>query len=172
MSIWLQRVWVRNAPALILAASAIVLGSAMASQYWGGLTPCKLCIWQRWPYVATIAAALMALSLFRGPAGRRVLVGFCAAAFAIGGGIAVYHAGVELGWFPGPTSCSGDATMVAQTVEDLRRLLLAQPVVRCDEIQWSLFGVSMAGYNAIISMILAAASLYAALKPGRVGRFR
>ena len=72
MSIRLQQIWIRNAPALILAASAIVLGSAMASQYWGGLTPCKLCIWQRWPYVATIAAALLALSLFRGPAGRRI----------------------------------------------------------------------------------------------------
>jgi disulfide bond formation protein DsbB len=172
MSIWLQRIWVRNAPALILAASVIVLGSALASQYWGGLAPCKLCIWQRWPYVVTIAAAALALTLFRGPGARRALVGLCAIVFAIGGGIAVYHAGVEQGWFPGPTTCSGDATMAAQTVEDLRRLLLAQPVVRCDEIQWSMFGISMAGYNAIVSLILAAASLYAASRIGRMGRFR
>lgn len=172
MSIRLHRFWVRNAPALILAASVIVLGSALASQYWGGLTPCKLCIWQRWPYVATIAAAALALTLFRRPGARRVLVGFCAIVFAVGGAIAVYHAGVEQGWFPGPTTCGGDATMAAQTVEDLRRLLLAQPVVRCDEIQWSLFGISMAGYNAVVSLILAAASLYATLKIGRMGRFR
>lgn len=171
MSFWLQRIWVRNAPALILAASIIVLGSALASQYWGGLAPCKLCIWQRWPYVATIVAALLALIVYRRPGARRFLVGICALAFAIGGGIAVYHAGVEQGWFPGPGSCSGAATM-AETVEDLRRLLLTQPVVRCDEIQWSLFGVSMAGYNAIISLILSAASLNAAFRIGRMGRFR
>jgi disulfide bond formation protein DsbB len=171
MSIWLQQFCVRNAPALILAASVIVLGSALASQYWGGLVPCKLCIWQRWPYVATIVAALLALFVFRGIGARRVLLGFCAAVFAIGGAIAVYHAGVEQGWFSGPSSCSGDAT-AAQTVEDLRRLLLAQPVVRCDEIPWSLFGISMAGYNAIVSLILAWASLYAALRFGRMGRAR
>ncbi|NQU72398.1 MAG: disulfide bond formation protein B [Rhodospirillales bacterium] len=169
---WLQRYWVRNAPALILAASVIVLGSALASQYWGGLTPCKLCIWQRWPYVVTIAAAVLALIMFRSQGGRRVLMGVCAIAFAIGGCIAVYHAGVEQGWFPGPISCTGEATMAAQTVEDLRRLLLAQPVVRCDEIQWSLYGISMAGYNAIVSLILSATSLYAALHIGRMGRFR
>jgi disulfide bond formation protein DsbB len=172
MSIRLQRIWVRNAPALILFASVVVLGSALASQYWGGLAPCKLCIWQRWPYVATIAAALLALSLFRGPRARRALVGFCAIVFAVGGGIAIYHAGVEQGWFPGPTSCSADATMAAQTVEELRRLLLAEPVTRCDEIPWSLFGISMAGYNAIVSLILAAGSLFAAVKTGRAGRFR
>lgn len=163
----LLQIWLRHTPVLILAASIIVLGSAMASEYWGGLTPCQLCIWQRWPYVATIALSVLALTLFRRAGARRVLIGLCAIAFAIGGGIAVYHAGVELGWFPGPTSCSGDATMAAQTIEDLRRLLLAQPVVRCDEIQWSLFGISMAGYNAIISLTLAAACLYAALKPAR-----
>lgn len=172
MTTRLQRAWVRNAPLLILAASAIVLGSAMASQYWGGLVPCKLCIWQRWPYVATIAAAVLALFVFRSTGARRALMGICAIAFAIGGGIAVYHAGVELGWFPGPTSCTGDATLGAQTVEDLRRALLAQPVVRCDEIQWSLFGISMAGYNAIVSIMLAAASFYAAINMGRMGRFR
>ncbi len=161
------RLWVRNAPAFILAASVIVLGSAMASQYWGGLTPCKLCIWQRWPYVATIVLSILAVTLFCRAGARRVLTGLCAIAFAIGGGIAVYHTGVEQGWFPGPTSCSGDATMAAQTIEELRRLLLAQPVARCDEIQWSLLGISMAGYNAIISLMLSAACLYAVLKPGR-----
>ena len=171
MSIRFRRSWVRNAPALILAASVIVLGGALASQYWGGLAPCKLCIWQRWVYVATIAAALLTLGLFRRPGARCALVGFCAVAFTIGGAIAVYHAGVEQGWFPGPASCSGDATM-AETVEDLRRLLLAQPVVRCDEIPWSLFGVSMAGYNAIVSLMLGAASLFAAVRLGRMGRFR
>ena len=61
---------------------------------------------------------------------------------------------------------------MAETVEDLRRLLLAQPVVRCDEIPWSLFGVSMAGYNAIVSLMLGAASLFAAVRLGRMGRFR
>jgi len=166
----LLQVWRRHTAMLILAASVIVLGSAMASEIWEGLTPCKMCIWQRWPYVATIALSVLALTLFRRAGARRVLTGFCAITFAIGGGIAVYHVGVEQSWFPGPTSCSGNATMAAQTIEELRRLLLAQPVVRCDEIQWSLLSISMAGYNAIISVMLSAACLYAAAKPARYRR--
>lgn len=162
----------RHAPALILAASIIVLGTALLSQYWGGLQPCKLCIWQRWPYVATIALSLVALLGLGGIGVRRALVALCGAVFAIGAGIAFYHAGVEQGWFAGPSSCSGDSTAGAQTVEDLRRMLMAQPVVRCDEIPWSLFGISMAGYNAIVSAALAVAGLYAASRMGRKGRNR
>ncbi len=160
----------RNAPALIVAASVVILGAALASQYFGGLQPCRLCIWQRWPYVATIALGAMALMMARRSGGRRLLIAFSGVVFAIGGGIAVYHAGVEQGWFAGPASCSGAAT-AASTLEDLRRLLLAQPVVRCDEIPWSLFGVSMAGYNAIASAGLMIASFYAAWR-GAGGRRR
>ncbi len=152
----MNRVW-DNAPALIALASIAVLGTALASQYLGGLAPCKLCIYQRWPYVFTIVAGLAAWAI---PGARRWLVVSCAIAFAIGGAIAVYHAGIEYGWFAGPTSCSGVGP-TPTTIEELRRQLLAQPVVRCDEPAWTMFGVSMAGYNVVASAVLAAASLVA-----------
>jgi disulfide bond formation protein DsbB len=155
----MTRIW-PNAPVLIALASIIVLGTAFASQYLGGLAPCKLCYYQRWPYAFTIAAGLAAWML---PAARRWLIVACAVAFAIGGAVAVYHAGIEYGWFAGPTSCSGVGP-TPTTIEELRRQLMAQPVVRCDEPAWTMFGVSMAGYNAVVSAILAGMSLAAAAR--------
>ncbi len=149
-----------HAPVLIAAASIAVLGTALASQYIGGLAPCELCIYQRWPYVFTIAAGLSGWAMPRASAPRRWLVASCAVAFAIGAAIAVYHAGVEYGWLAGPGACSGAATAAA-TVEELRAQFLAQPVTRCDEPAWALFGVSMAGYNAVVSAVLAGASALA-----------
>lgn len=155
-----RSVVVAHAPAWVLAVSIAVLGTALASQYFGGLQPCKLCIYQRWPYVVTIAAAIAALTLLRSPAGTRAMMAFSGLAFAVGGAIAVYHTGVEQGWFAGPTSCSGPET-VAQTIEELRRQLFAVAVVRCDVVPWSLFGISMAGYNALASAAFAATSFVA-----------
>jgi len=150
-----------HAPALVLLASAAILGTALASQYLGGLAPCKLCLYQRWPYAATIALGLGAVAFARGGLAGRLIVALCGVAFLVGAGIAGYHAGVEYGWFPGPTSCSGAATE-ATTVEELRRQLMAAPIVRCDEVAWSLFGVSMAGYNFLVSLALAAFALFSA----------
>ena len=150
-----------HAPALVLLASVGILGGALASQYLGGLAPCKLCHYQRWPYIATIVLSLGAVFAFRGLGARRVLLGLCGLLFLVGAGVAVYHVGVEQGWFQGPTSCSGPATE-ATTIEELRRQLLATPIVRCDEVAWSMFGISMAGFNLIASVILAALALYAA----------
>ncbi len=155
-----------NAPALIALASIAVLGAALASQYFGGLAPCKLCHYQRWPYIFTIAAGLAAWVLPSGTAARRWLIAACAIAFAIGGAVAVYHAGVEYGWFTGPTSCSG-AGATPDTIEELRRQLMAQPVLRCDEPAWTMFGVSMAGYNVLASAALAAGSLFGAARMRR-----
>lgn len=161
----MTRIWT-HAPLLIALASIAVLGTALASQYLGGLAPCKLCHWQRWPYIFTIVAGLGAWAV---PAARRWLVAACAVAFAVGGAIAVYHAGVEYGWFAGPTSCSGTGPNPA-SIEELRRQLLAQPVVRCDEPQWTLFGISLAGYNVIASVALAGGSLLAFRHLRRGGR--
>ena len=158
----MTRIWA-NAPAMIVLASIVVLGSVLASQYIGGLAPCKLCHYQRWPYMFTIAAGLAAWVLPRISDYRRWLVAACGIAFAVGGAVAIYHAGVEYGWFPGPESCSGTGP-TPQTIDELRRQLLAQPVVRCDEPAWTMFGVSMAGYNVLASTALAAGSLFAAAR--------
>ena len=151
------------APAVILIASVAVLGAAFAFQYLGGLEPCVLCIYQRYPYGATIGLSAAAVAL--GMGGRRGaapwLVGLCGAAFAAGAAIAAFHVGVEQHWWQGTEAC-GVIGPVPTTIEELRRQIMKAPVVRCDEIPWSLFGVSMAGYNALGSAVLAGTSFHAA----------
>ena len=158
-------VW-KSAPAAILVLSALILGTALASQYVGGLAPCDLCIWQRWPYAAAIGLSLAALTVPRRPAARSAAIGLCGIVFAIGGAVAFYHLGVEEGWFQGPAGCSA-ASIDATTIEGLRRQLEATAIVRCDEVQWSLMGISLAGFNLIASTALAAGSFVLALRSWR-----
>ncbi len=153
----------RDMPLWAGVASAAALTIALASQYWGGLAPCKLCLWQRLPHGAVIVIGIGALLWFRGPRERAALGWLAALAFAAGAAIAAYHAGVEQGWFPGPTSCTGNPSLnEAKTIDDLRRQLLAEPVVRCDEIPWSLFGISIAAWNALFCIAMAAVTGLAA----------
>ena len=148
----------------IAAASAAILGTALASQYWGGLHPCLLCLYQRIPYAATIVLGLVGAWL--AGTGRfglaAVALAACAAVFAAGAGVAAFHVGVEQHWWPGTTACTGAASGTATTVEALRQQILDAPVVRCDDVQWSLLGISMAGYNVLASVALAALALAAA----------
>lgn len=142
-------------PLLVLLASAIALGTAFLAQYWGGLQPCVLCVYQRWPYGVAIALAVVALLLpdrLRGWA-----VGLAGLAFLTGGGIAMFHVGVEHGWWEGTAQCG--ATFKADSIEALRAQIMAAPVVRCTDVAWSLGGISMAGFNVIASAILALATL-------------
>lgn len=157
---------VRAACALAALASALVLGAAFFMQYVVGLAPCPLCIAQRWPYAAAIVLGLTGLVPGLSPNARRAVLGLAALAFLVGTGIAVYHAGIEQGWFAGPDSCSGIG-VTGDSIEELRRKLMDAPVVRCDEVPWSLFGISMAGYNAAIGLILGAFAATAALRRRR-----
>src|SRR5579862_4491887 len=144
----------RGFAGFVLIASVIVLGTALLSQYWGGLIPCELCLLQRWPWrVAIVLAAVAWL------AGDRVPLTAAALAFAllffISAGLGFYHVGVEQHWFAGPTACSASAGLTATTIEELRRQLEAAPVVMCDQVQWALFGISLAGWNVVASLALA-----------------
>jgi len=151
---------VRTVPVLVLAASAAILAAAFAFQYLGGLAPCVLCLWQRFPHgiVIALAAVAFALNSHRWTA---ALMALCGIVLVAGAGIAFYHVGVEQHWWQGTAAC-GSALTPAATIDELRERLLAQPVVRCDEISWSLFGVSMAGYNFMLSAALATFALTAA----------
>jgi disulfide bond formation protein DsbB len=160
----MNRIDTRLATLATALLSAVILGAALLSQFAGGLQPCVLCVYQRWPYVATILLGLAGFALARRhPGAARAALGLAGLVFFVGGGIAGFHVGVEQGWWQGTSGC-GAPTGGAMTLEDLRAQVLAAPVVRCDEVPWSLLGISMAGYNFIISLALAGAALWAAAR--------
>jgi disulfide bond formation protein DsbB len=148
----------------LLVASVLILGAAFAFQLVGGLQPCELCILQRYPYAVAIGLTGVGIGLARAGVERRLLaflLALCALTFLIGAGLAAFHVGVEQKWWEGTSACVGQLSG-AGNVEDLRERLLAAPVVRCDEPAWSLFGISMAGYNFLLSLVLAIGSFMAA----------
>lgn len=139
---------------LVLMASAAVVGAALLFQYVGGLEPCELCLFERWPYYA--ALALAAIGLLSGSAGAmRWIIGACGLLFAAGTVLAGYHVGVEYRWFAGPTACTGSG-IGATSIEALKAQLLARQPVSCDEPAWRLFGISLAGWNLLASALVAA----------------
>jgi len=148
----------RLSAATVLLASAATLGGALLFQYVGGLAPCILCIWQRWPHGIAMVLALLAL-LACGSRPVQVgllggLLGLAGAALWIGAGIAAFHVGVEQHWWAGTPGCG--STQNAASLEELRAMVMNAPVVRCDQAAWSLAGVSMAGWNFLISLALGA----------------
>ena len=156
---------------ILLAASVVVLGTALLSQYVGGLQPCVLCLYQRVPYGVVIVLTALVLawefygnSLAPGVARGTLLVS--AWVFFAGACIAGFHVGVEQGWWQGTDGCAGP-DLNALSLEELKQQLLASPVVRCDEVAWSLFGISMAGYNLMVSILLAGICIWFAASFGR-----
>lgn len=131
---------------LALLIPAALLAGAYGSQIIGGLYPCEMCWWQRWPHFAAVPLAL--LGFFVGNPGlKRMIVALAALAILTSGLIGGYHAGVEYGWFPGLTSCS--TTIPAGA--DMMAEILKAPLIRCDMAPWKLAGISLAGFNFLIS---------------------
>ncbi len=149
---------------LTLLIATAVIGSALGSQYIGGLEPCKLCHWQRYPYYVGIPLVLATLVVFDASiVFRRLLLLAITATFLIGIGLGLYHVGVEQGWWPGPASCSSSATLGASLDEQINNLMNTARV-DCRKPAFLLFGISMAGYNALASLVLAALSFRARSK--------
>ena len=138
-------------PAALAAGSLAALAAAFAFQHLGGLEPCPLCIWQRWPHVAIVLLAALSLGV-RGPAAA-ALLGLAGVAALAGAGLAGYHVGVERQWWPGLAACGGGPP--AETAAELRERLLNAAPARCDEVAWSLLGLSMAVWNGLLSLALA-----------------
>ena len=134
---------------LLFLGSAVLLLGAYGFQYIGGLQPCVLCIYQRLPHLAILLLTLAAILLVSRPPATLLLSLLAGLVLLASAGIAGYHVGVEQKWWEGPADCQASGT--AETVAALRAQLLEKPVARCDEVPWSLFGVSMAGYNMLIS---------------------
>jgi disulfide bond formation protein DsbB len=142
----------RRARLLALLIAAALLAGAWGFQLIGGLVPCEMCHWQRWPHYGAVAMA--GLSLFLGGARvHKTLVAGAAALIAVSGLIGIFHAGVEYHWWQGITACTATVSGAGVSTDQMLKDLLAAPIVRCDQAQWTLFGISMAGFNAIISLV-------------------
>ncbi|MEQ6247882.1 disulfide bond formation protein B [Sulfitobacter sp. HNIBRBA3233] len=140
-----------NARSLVLVAtlgSAALLLGAFGFQHLGGLAPCKLCLWQRWPHAVAIVIGLVVLF-----SNRFALAWLGALAALTTSAIGAYHVGVEQGWWEGPTTCTSSG-VGGLSADQLLDQIMSAPLVRCDDIAWQMLGISMAGWNAILSLAL------------------
>lgn len=154
------------ARALALAVPLALMAGALGSQYLGGLFPCEMCHWQRWPHYAAIVLAGAAL-IPQAP--QRQLVALAALAIAVSGAIGVFHAGVEYGWWAGITGCTTTIGSTTGSTEDLLKQIMAAPLIRCDQPQWTLWGVSLAGFNALFSLAAALAIAVLLVRQEKLG---
>ncbi len=142
---------------LALGPLALLLG-ALGFEHWGGLAPCHLCLLQRGPLLVAALVGLFALSISRAHGTRAAfgpLLAFASLVLALGAGIAAYHAGVEWGWWSAPATCTAPAAAVPTSPEALAAARAGARIIRCDVVPWSLFGLSLAAYNVLISSAFA-----------------
>ena len=139
---------------LLIAGPALLLAGALGFQFVGHYAPCEMCLWQRWPHLASVAIAAASFALPRAHA--RVALALAALFVLTSAALGAFHMGVEQHWWTGPAHCT---PTVALGGGDYLRTMLAAPIVRCDVAAWRLFGVSMAGWNALISATIGAFAL-------------
>ena len=147
---------------LVLAAasgSAALMLGAFGFQYIGGLPPCAMCIWQRYPHVVAIAIGLIALRF-----GSAALAWLGALAALTTAAIGGFHTGVERGWWEGPSTCTS-GSIGGLSTDELFDQIMNAPLVRCDEVPWEMFGLSMASWNMVISLVLMGLWIAAARRP-------
>jgi disulfide bond formation protein DsbB len=173
MEAWLDTIRARPitaaATAVALGGAATILG-AWFFQFVVGLQPCPLCYEQRYAYYFAIPLAVMVIMGEQAGASRKVLLAalfVIAAGFLWNSGLGVYHSGIEWKLWAGPQECSGQIDL--GTGGGLLNQLQSISVVRCDQAAWRFLGISMAGYNAMISLTLAAIALWGALTAWRQG---
>ncbi len=153
-----------------MAVSAIVFGGAFltiltayAFEVFGGYAPCPLCLQERYAYYFAVPAAIVAFFAARGNSfgfARLVLV-LIAIGFVINTALGIYHAGAEWKWWPGPDACAGGFDLIWG-----KEGIVDTPMIRCDEAQWRLLGLSFAGWNAALSAVLAAIAVFGATRRG------
>ncbi|MEM8696996.1 MAG: disulfide bond formation protein B [Pseudomonadota bacterium] len=147
---------------LALLVPTALLAGALGSEHLAGLYPCEMCHWQRWPHYAAVPLALLAIIL-RGQGVGTLFLWLSTLAILVSGAIGVFHAGVEYGFWEGLTSCATAPGSSGDFLADI----MATPVISCDQPQWTLFGVSLAGFNAIISIGAAMVIAWLIRKPTR-----
>ena len=145
----------RNALLFSGLISFSLLASAISFEFFYNLAPCELCVWQRWPHVIIIAVMLLGLSVLN----KTWMLLLISLSAIVTGIIGFYHTGIEQGWWSGPLGCSNQFESETD-ISTLTTLLLETPVVKCDEIVWSLFNISMAGWNSLVSFFIAIFSFF------------
>jgi len=161
-------------PALTAALAILLIAAATLAGAWFfqlvlGIVPCPLCLEQRYAYYFAVPfAALVAFAAARGAPRGVVLAGLAILALAALGNAVLggYHAGVEWGFWKGPTDCSGTGFNVGNA-RNLLESLDKVKVVRCDEVQFRFLGLSLAGYNVLISLLMSAVALWGMAKTAR-----
>ncbi|MFL4974603.1 MAG: disulfide bond formation protein B [Microvirga sp.] len=155
----------RAAILVILAVAAATIGTALFSQHVLGYIPCKLCYWQRQPYYVAIPVALALIVLPLSDRARRGGLLLLSLIFLVGAALGSYHAGVEWGFWPGPADCGGAAPPAAGSMADFLKQLETTRVVSCTEAAFRVLGLSMAGWNVVVSLALAGFAAAAARRP-------
>jgi disulfide bond formation protein DsbB len=161
-------------PALTAALAVTAIAAATLAGAWFiqlalGIQPCPLCLEQRYAYYLVVPLAVLIAIAAARDAPRAVLVaGLAVVALATLGnaGLATYHAGVEWGFWKGPTECTGPIINLGSAGNLLQRLDTVK-VVRCDEVQWKFLGLSLAGYNVLISLAMAAIAAWGAVRSAK-----
>ncbi|RMA42434.1 disulfide bond formation protein B [Rhodophyticola porphyridii] len=146
--------------------SAALLLAAFGFQHIGGLAPCAMCLWQRWPHAAAIAIAAVGAAV---PAAAIAVLG--GLSMVVNAGIALFHTGVERDWWEGPQSCTGAAgqDLGAMSASDLLATDTGPRIVLCDEVAWEMLGLSMASWNGLASVALAMIWFAAAMRRRTAG---
>lgn len=139
----------------IALVSLAAIGFALVLQFGFGVEPCVLCTYQRIPYVVAVGFGLFGAAMPLAPPRRRLIVAICGFLFAVGAAIAVYHLGVEQGWWAGSASCTGELRTQAMTLSDMQSALSTKPKARCDAVPWTMFGFSLTTWNLAASTFLA-----------------
>ncbi|HNB27368.1 MAG TPA: disulfide bond formation protein B [Alphaproteobacteria bacterium] len=154
---------VSSVPWLATGGALAALCIAWIAQYGFALAPCELCYWQRYGYWAAIAIGVLAILQPARSNRRTLLLWLLGLAFLATAGVALFHVGVEQKWWPGLSTCTGQIG-AGMSSEDLANAIETAPIVRCDEPAWTLFGISMAGYNIVYALALAIFTLHGAAR--------
>lgn len=146
-----------GAIAVALALAFFAIAAAWFFEFALGYNPCKLCLWQRWPYYLGIPLMVLTLVIFNRKDGvglGRVLAGLVALVFLVSLGLGLYHSGVEWKLWAGPADCGGRIFSGPSSVQDFAKMLETARVVSCTDAPWRFIGLSFAGWNAAISAVL------------------
>ena len=158
---FIRSMTVRHWAIFFTIVPALLLGTALISQYGFGMMPCKLCLWQRVPYGVAIALGIALFFMVEKQPFVKIILGLIIVTFLGNAGLALFHVGVEYKWWTFNSECVNEIFKPKATIDEMLASLRAAPVVRCDERHPFLFGMTMAFYNIVVCLGLAVIGMIA-----------